>query len=228
MARAVGSPSDGVDTSLVALQLRHWHGGIPNVQDDHLQGVHENRGHVAGILLVPPEAQQRRLGLGALVDDGGVLLVAEIKHANRSIGRDRCEDAHAAPGDVVHLLIVGDELRVHHARLDVPDGTRRVDAAGAQAPQVRLVPVERRERRAVVAVLAVVEHALELHLVLVDLPDAQIVPRRCHQVRLLALLVRDEHDLRCRVRVVERQLRVRVELPGVVIQLHNLHLEWPP
>lgn len=94
------------------------------------------------VLLVPTEAHKGGIGLGALVDDGGVLLVAEVEHPDRAIGGDGGEDADAAPGDVVHLLVVGDELGVDHLLLDVPDGAGGVDAGGADPAGLGLVPVE--------------------------------------------------------------------------------------
>lgn len=41
--------------------------------------------------------------LRRLVDDGGVLLVPQVKHAHRAVGRHRGKDAHTAPRNVVHL-----------------------------------------------------------------------------------------------------------------------------
>ena len=49
----------------------------PDVQDDHSGGVHGDGGHVAGILLVPPQAQQGGVRLRALIDDGAMLLIPE-------------------------------------------------------------------------------------------------------------------------------------------------------
>jgi hypothetical protein len=116
----VGSPGDGIHTGLVALELGNGDSGKPDVQDHHFGGVHENGGHESWVLFVPAEAQERRLRLGALIDDGGVLLIAQIKHPHRAVGRNRSENAHTAPSNVVHRFVMRDELRVHHARLDVP------------------------------------------------------------------------------------------------------------
>ena len=184
-------------------ELRDGDGGIPNVQDDHFAGVHENSSHEAGILLVPAEPQQGRVWLRALVDDGRVLLVAQVENPHGSVRRHGRKDAGTAPRDVVNLLVVRDELRVDNALLDVPDCARRVDAARAQPLQVGLVPVERREWGAVVAVQLAVQQTLGLHAVLVDLPDAEGVARGRQQVRLRALLVGDEHDFGGGVRVVK-------------------------
>ena len=125
----------------MALELDDGEGGEADVEDDHLGGVHDDGGHVPGILLVPPQTDQRRVGLRALVDDGGVLLVAKVEHSHGPVGGDGREDAHAAPGDVVHLLVVGDQLGVHGLPLDVPDGARRVDAGRADAIGAREIYV---------------------------------------------------------------------------------------
>ena len=57
---------------------------------------------------------------GVLVDDGGVLEVAQVEHADGPVGADRGEHVAAAArlgeGDVVHLLVVRDQLRLHVAR----------------------------------------------------------------------------------------------------------------
>lgn len=50
----------------------------PDVKDDDFGGVHENGGHVAGVLLVPPQAQQGCIRLRAVVDYRAVLLVPAI------------------------------------------------------------------------------------------------------------------------------------------------------
>ncbi len=47
----------------------------PDIQDDNLGGVHAYSGHVAGVLLIPTQAQQRRVRLRALVDYCAVLFV---------------------------------------------------------------------------------------------------------------------------------------------------------
>ena len=41
----------------------------------------------------------------------------QVKHAHGAVRRDGGEDSEAAPGEVVHLLVVRDQLRVHLARL---------------------------------------------------------------------------------------------------------------
>lgn len=59
------------------------------------------------------------------------------------------------PGGMLHkcapvpadLLVMRNQLRVHHAALHVPDGASRVDGAGADAARVQLVPVKGGEGR---------------------------------------------------------------------------------
>lgn len=88
VARAVGGPGNSVDAGLVPLQLDHGEGGKTDVEDDDLGALHNDGGHVPGVLLVPPQADQRGVGLGALVDDGRVLLVPEVKNPDRAVRRD--------------------------------------------------------------------------------------------------------------------------------------------
>ena len=91
-----------------------------------------------------------------------MLLVPEIKDTDRAVGGDGGEDPRTAPGDVIDLLVVGDELGVDGLALDVPDGAGGVDGGGADAARVGVVPVEGGERAAVVAVAVAVELAAEL------------------------------------------------------------------
>jgi hypothetical protein len=133
-----------------------------------------------------------------------VLLVTEIEDANGAVGGDGGEDADAAPCDVVDLLVVGNELGVDDLALDVPDGAGGVNAGGADALGLGLVPVEGGEGPTEVAVLVAVEEALELDAVVVgDAPDAEEVTGGGEEVGLLALLVRDEDGLGGRVGVLE-------------------------
>ena len=117
-----------------------------------------------------------------------------------------------------------DELRVHHFLLDVPDGARGVKTRRADALHVGLVPVEAGERRANLAVLVVVQQRLELHAILLDVPDAEVISGGGDEIFLAALLVGDEQDLRARVRVRERVLRHGGEGAGLVVQGDDVHL----
>ncbi|KAE8077604.1 hypothetical protein FH972_016156 [Carpinus fangiana] len=94
------------------------------------------------VLLVPGQPKKRRIRLGALVDDRGVLLVPEIEDPNGPIGGNGGENPSLPPGDVVDLLVMGDELGLDNAPLNIPDGTGSVDARGPQAPGLDVVPVE--------------------------------------------------------------------------------------
>src|SRR6185312_15172271 len=100
------------------------------VEHDDGAAVHKQRGHVAEVKSVPREPEQRRVGARALVDDGGVLLVPEVEDADGAVSRNRGEDPCLAPGDVMHGLVVRDELRLDDAAVDVPDGAGGVDGGG--------------------------------------------------------------------------------------------------
>jgi hypothetical protein len=58
-----------------------------------------------------------------------VLEVPEVEEPYGPVGPHRREHILALrESDVVHLLVVRDQLRGRHAPLAVPDGARRVDA----------------------------------------------------------------------------------------------------
>ena len=85
--------------------------------------------------------------VGVLVDDGAVLQVAEVEHAHAAVRADAGEHvpaaARLAEGNVVHFLVMGDELsldmagyHIHPTQylpgLQPPHGARGVDGGGAQ------------------------------------------------------------------------------------------------
>jgi len=113
--------------------------------------------------------------VGAFIDDGGVLFVTQIEDSDGAVGGDGGEDSRLAPGDVVDLLVVGDELSLDDGAFDVPDGAGGVDAGGADAVVVYVVPVEGGEGRAELAGLAVVEEGEGFDGVFADVPEAEVV-----------------------------------------------------
>lgn len=76
------------------------------LKQTHLHAVHGHRGQVVGVLFVPAETEERVV-LGVLVDDGAVLEVSQVKHADGSIGSNRGEHVSTtsctAERDVIHL-----------------------------------------------------------------------------------------------------------------------------
>jgi hypothetical protein len=139
-----------------------------------------------------------------------VLLVPEIEDADRAVGRDGGEDTGLAPGDVVHGLVVCDELRLDDAAIDVPDGAGGVDGRGPDAAGFELVPVEGGEGRAELGGggLAVVEDGAELgrgsgggEVVERGVPEAERVGGGCEERRRRGAGV--ELELGGRVGVVE-------------------------
>lgn len=217
MLTALRGPPDRVNTPLVPLQLSDRHRGRSNVENHNLVRIHQDRRHVPEILLVPREPQERRVGLGALVDDGGVLLVAEVEDSHGSVGGDGGEDPGLPPGDVVDLLVVRDELRLNDGALHVPDGARGVDAARAEAFGLDVVPVEGGQRGAELGRLAVVEDREGLRGGGVgDLPEAEEVAGGGEEVA--AEGGRAEHELGGRVGVVEGEGREGFDGHGVGIE----------
>lgn len=79
---------------------------VKTLQTD-LHPVHGHRGQVVGVLLVPAEAEQRVV-LRIFIDDGAVLQVPEVKHADGSIGSHRGKHISSsscpAERDVINLV----------------------------------------------------------------------------------------------------------------------------
>ena len=95
--------------------------------------------------------------------------------------------------------VLGNELGVDSLAVDVPDGAGGVDAGGADALGLGLVPVEGGEGVGELAVAVVVEEALHVDAgsIVGDPSDTEVVTGGDEEVGLLALLVRDEDNLRC-------------------------------
>ncbi|KAF5479227.1 hypothetical protein F2P56_000068 [Juglans regia] len=209
------------------LQFNDRKRGVADVKDDDFRAVHDDCGHIPGVLLVPAEADQGGVRLGALVDDGGVLLVTKIEDADGAVGGDGCKDTDSAPGDVVYLLIVSNELGVDDFAIYVPDGAGGIDAGGADALGLGVVPVEGGEGTAEVAVLVSVEEALKLDAVVVgDPPHTEEIAGGCEKVGFLALLVRDKDGLGGRVGMLKGEIWIGADLTVGVVQLNDLHAVW--
>lgn len=127
------------------VQSCDWRTRHADVQDDHLARIHGNGGEIIRVLLVPRQSQQRSV-LRVLIDYRRVLQVPQIEHPYGSVGTDGREHVAASPGaterDIVHLLVVSDQLRFHMpgdhvhpaqhlSRLQSPDRARGVYAGGA-------------------------------------------------------------------------------------------------
>jgi len=63
-----------------------------------------------------------------------------------------------------------------------------------------------------------------VHAVVAYSPNPQIIAARGQQILARSLLVRDEHDLRARVRVIEPVRRLRRKLPSLLVQRYDLNL----
>ena len=127
-----------------------------NIENDH-RTIHANGGHVSRILLVPPQTQQRRVWSLTLVNDRTVILVSQVENSHTSIRTYASENLWTTPRDVVHLLIMRDELRVHALALDVPNRTRRVDRRRPHSLKLGLVPIKARQRCAKFAALVIIQ-----------------------------------------------------------------------
>jgi len=108
VARRVRGPGQGIHGRLVPLELGHWQGWEPDVEDDDFRRIHQNRRHVTRVLLVPAQAYEWHLGVGRLVDNGGMLLVPE-----KSKRRDESGQQEDGKG----------RERKHSIRLDWPSSS---------------------------------------------------------------------------------------------------------
>lgn len=151
----------------------------------------------------------------------------QIKHPHTAIRpRTRKHVRRRCKCQVVHLLVVCDELRLGLVRLDVPYRAGGVDGRRADDGRVGLIPVERRQWCTKLTVLIIIQQTQHLDVVTTpaaaNLPYPQIIPRRSQQVLPTTLLVRHEHYLGGGVRVEERA--DRRERAAVLVQLDELDL----
>ncbi|KAL2347327.1 hypothetical protein Fmac_001327 [Flemingia macrophylla] len=88
--------------TLVRAPLRRppKHSSTPHSQDDDFV-VHKNGAHVAKVLLVSGEAEETDVRVGALVDNGGVLLVAVL-----GLDETAVEVLDSVGGDAVGVKVV--------------------------------------------------------------------------------------------------------------------------
>lgn len=223
MSATLRSPSNGIDAGSVPLQFGNRYRWGANVQDHNFIAVHQNGGHVPQILLVPGQSKQRGIGLGALVDDCGVLLVPQIENSDRPICRNRSKNPRFTPGNVVDLLVVRDELRLDDPLLDIPDGASGVDAGGPNPPGFDVVPVEGGQGGTELAGLAVVEDRNGFDGGVPDFPETEVVAGGGEDVEGLVEGGRVEHELGGRVRVVEGEGRLGIQGKGFRVEGQHVH-----
>lgn len=223
MAGAMRRPGDRVHGRLMLLQLRHRQRRHPLIQHHDLVAVHHRRRHVSLIMIAPPDPNQWRIRVRTLVNYLRMLLIAQIKNPNRSVAGDGGEDVGAAPGDVVDVLVVRDQLRLDGFALHIPNRARRVDARRRDSPRHGGVPVKRRQRAGELAAAVGVESALELDalpaVVVGEAPEAEEVGGGGEEVRVLGFRVGHEGELGGRVRVVEGEVGVGPDLSRRVVEL---------
>merc|ERR1719330_1916957 len=99
----------------------------------------------------------RCLGRGDIITRCVNMCYSEIEHSDAAVCAHTGEHVPAAPrlaeGDVIHLLVMGNQLGLdvttdhvdppqHLASLQPPHGARGVDGGGAQQVWVSLIPVK--------------------------------------------------------------------------------------
>jgi hypothetical protein len=223
-------PSDRIDTRLMSLELGNRHRRRPNIQNHNLIAIHENRRHVPQVLLVPSQPKERRIGKRTLIDNRRVLLVSQIKDPNRTIGGDRSENPSLPPGNIVNLLVMSDELSLHDAALDVPNGARRIDATSTNSLRFDVVPVKGSERSTKLRGLTVVENAERLNRVFTEVPEADEIAGGSEEVGIrVRVRVRGrgrrrvKHELCGRVRMVKGERRMKgLKSKSVRIERENV------
>ncbi|GKV46841.1 hypothetical protein SLEP1_g53802 [Rubroshorea leprosula] len=153
-----------------------------------------------------------------------MLLVTEVKNPNRAISRDRGEDAHTTPGNIVILFVMGNELGVDSLTFNVPDGAGGVNGGGADPLGLSFIPVEGGKRTAKLTVFVTIEGGLEFAtgVVIRNAPNPEEVGGGGEEVWLLAFFVRDEDGFGGRIGVFEGEVRVRADLAVGVVKLDNL------
>mmetsp|Transcript_8732 Transcript_8732/g.23570 ORF Transcript_8732/g.23570 Transcript_8732/m.23570 type:complete len:295 (-) Transcript_8732:195-1079(-) len=221
VTRRMRCPSRRIHGPQMPAQFCHGHGRYPNVQDGRPPRFRREGGQVVRILLVPFQTQQR-FQIRTLVNDGAVRQTSEIEHAHGPVGTHGCEDV-LAPRErqIEYLSIVRYELRPRRLRREIPYRAGGVDAGGSDHVGIRVVPIKRSQRRAVLARLVVVEQGLLLHgarpsarVVIMHAPHPQVIPRRCKQVRCSDPHVRAPHQLRAWIRMIK--LRRLVQAPLII------------
>lgn len=169
MTGAVRSPGNRIDTCLMSLQLCNRYCGNTDVQDHHFWAVHQNSGHVTGVLFVPSKTQEGCVRLCTLIDNGRMLLISQVKHPYRAICRDRSKYTGTTPSYVVYFFVMCNKLGVYNFFFNVPNSTCCVYAWCSQALWLGLVPIKRCQGGTIFTVLIVVQEALQFHLVIMDL-----------------------------------------------------------
>ena len=149
VALTVWGPGYGVHLSCVALEGPHGLHGIPEIEDHHIVAVLLNGGQLVDVSLVPCDSEQWLL-VRALVNDGAVLEVSQVKVPHRAVFTRRCKQILIPEANVVNGGVVCNQLRLHAPCLYVPDGAGRVDGARPYHRGHVRVPVKARYRRAVV------------------------------------------------------------------------------
>lgn len=169
-------PGNCVDAGLVTLKLNDGQSREADIEHHDLGAVHDNGSHVPVVLFVPPEHHKLGFsGVGGLVDEGGLLLITEVKNEDGSVCENRGEDIDTALGDVIDLLVMGNELGVYNRTFDALDGAGGVDEGGANATGLHLIPVEGDEWAAKLQAPIAIEEGLEFDAIIMDMPQPKEV-----------------------------------------------------
>jgi len=128
-------PANGVYKRGVAAECDDRVLGHADVEDDYFVGLVHDGCEVVGVVAVPGDSEEGQFL--RLEDDGGVFEFSEVEVADGAVLACGGEGVHVVrEGDVVHRLVVRDQLRFDALLVHVPDRAGRVDRGGADHARV--------------------------------------------------------------------------------------------
>ena len=147
----VWRPSYGVHLGGVAFQSSNGLHRKSKIENHDVVAVLLDRRELVNIAFVPSHPQQGLL-VRALVNDGAVFEIAQIKVPDRSVLTRGCEEVLVAKANVKDRRVVRYQLSLHATGLDVPNRAGRVDRARADHGRHMRIPIETGNRGTVVGI----------------------------------------------------------------------------
>ena len=168
------SPCNGVDAWIVVRQCCQSNWGSSDVNQVYTRSIHCNGCNVVGVDLVPCQSQEGRWWRG-FVYDSGVVQVSLVKNSHWAVGPNRSKKTvNMWKRNVVHGLVMCDELRFNLLLLQIPYGAGCIDWGSPQLVMTHTAPVKWRQWRQVCRLLlrsSVCKLCNAFHLPLFHLPE---------------------------------------------------------